>query len=66
RCKSKRVRSYAYFWWAFHLKQKKCFSYARNFLFRARCIFPFEASYWKLLALVLLKRESVKNNKTNE
>ncbi|MDD4955310.1 MAG: glycosyltransferase [Candidatus Omnitrophica bacterium] len=66
RCKSKRVRSYAYFWWAFHLKQKKCFSYARNFLFRAICIFPFEASYWKLLALVLLKRESVKNNKTNE
>jgi len=65
RCKTRKVRSYGYFWWAFHLRQKKCFSYARNFLFRAICIFPFEASYWKLLVLIFLKKESVKNNKTN-
>lgn len=59
RCKTRRVRSYAYFWWAFHLRQKKCFSYAGSFLLRAILIFPFKVSYWKLLALIILKRKTL-------
>jgi len=59
RCKTRKVRSYGYFWWAFHLRQKGCFLYARSFLLRAILIFPFEISYWKLLVLIILKRKTL-------